>query len=196
MRTRTYRPIEVPIRLHLEYNQITVGELSNVLRHWQVVLRSAWKESMQLKTSEEMPAGNVPTVRLLISSASTENSFDIITDFATRAVFLGSAVVGPLVRWPVIARNAYGFLFNIWEHNRDESSEYNGEPHLYIRGRNSQEMRVPAEILADSRCAEQVVKLWKIANSGDIKITVDETISQSDDFPTLGEQASIRLDDE
>ena len=196
MKTTLYRPINVPIRLHLEYQQMTVGELSNILRNWQVVLRSAWEESLQLELSDGVSSRSVPTTRILTVSTSTENSLDLIADFAIHAVLFGSATVGPVVTWPSVVRNTYGFLYDVWEYRRSRHSDPEKHQYVYIRGRGSPEMMVPAHLLANSKCGERVERLWEIANSGNIEITVDATADQSDGPESPTRQVSLRFNDE
>ena len=45
MRTENYRQIEAPVKLLLEFEHLTVGELSNVLRQYQALLPAAWRDT-------------------------------------------------------------------------------------------------------------------------------------------------------
>ena len=117
LRSRRYRSIDAPIKLKLEFNEITVGELSSLLRQWQALVRSAWRESYGLSNS-----GRVPTARILVVSASTENSFEILTDIAI-PLSIATAFMGPFKDWPRIARTAWSFLELAWTERTDRSDE-------------------------------------------------------------------------
>ena len=167
MKTTGYRPISVPIKLHLDFDQMTVGELSNILRQWQALLRSAWRESYELVYSPR-----VPTVRLLTVSASTENSFDLLSDFAIPAVLYTTAVAGPILEWPSVARTAYYYLASIWE-PKGERYQADDSRHIVIIGGDTPAMRLPVAALGDTEVGERVENLWSTANSGEINITVE-----------------------
>ena len=97
MRTGSYRHIEAPVRLSLEFEHLTVGELSNVLRQYQALLRAAWRDAgrdQDIRT---------PPVRLLTVSTSTDHSFDLISEFAIPAYHFSTALVGPVTSWMTVS---------------------------------------------------------------------------------------------
>ena len=167
MRTRGYQPISVPAKSHLDFDQMTVGELSNILRQWQALLQSAWRESYELAYSSR-----APTMHLMTVSASTENSFELFSDFAIPAVYVANVILGPVKDWLPAAMNAYRYLASAWEsRSRQPLAESSG--HVLIRGGDSPEMMVPVSALRDTEVGPRVETLWSIANSGLIKVTVE-----------------------
>ena len=167
MRSTRYDPLDTPIKLHLEFKQITVGEISSVLRQWQAILRSAWREAYELQFS-----GSVPTARIIAVSVSTEHSLDILSDIAIPALHLSVATIGPIKDWRTVTRSAYGYLNSVWSQKAEE--EY-GAPSqtMRMRGGDVPELDIPVDALRDSKTADRIETLWRIANSGEIDITVE-----------------------
>ena len=172
MRNSNYKPIGVPINLHLEFDQMTVGELSSILREWQALLRSAWREWYEIQYS-----GKAPTARLLAVSASTENSLDLLSDLAIPTLYFTTQVLGPAKDWPAVVGSAYHYLHSVWsqKERRYEDGDFR---HVYIRGGFTLELLVDRASLKDSETGERIEKLWKIANSGFIDMTVEEQDDQ------------------
>lgn len=162
MKFTNYESIDEPIRLHLEFDQITVGKLSSILGQWQVVLRSAWRESYELQL-----VGRAPTARVLTVSTSTKHSFDLIAEF----VILSTSFLGPIYNWPSLVRTAYGYLGSVWL-LKERQSEREDSGHAFIRGVQSAELDVPIDALKDSGTGQRIERLWEIANRGSINITV------------------------
>ena len=88
MKSTRYVAINTPIKLHLEYSKMTVGELSNILRHWQALVRAVWREAYELEHGAKAPNTHVMTV-----ASSTENSFDLISDFALQMALIANLVL-------------------------------------------------------------------------------------------------------
>ena len=88
MKATNFVQIGTPIKLHLEYDKMNVGELSVILRNWQALLRSVWLESYRIQRNA-MP----PTTRVLTSAASTEHSFELVSEYAIPALVIATAVL-------------------------------------------------------------------------------------------------------
>ena len=175
MKSTSYKPIDVPIKLHLEFNQITAGELSNMLRQWQALLRSAWRESYGLNYR-----GRIPNARILVVSASTENSCTFLTDIAL-PLAITTSLMGPVKDWPTAAMTAYHYLGSVWsiKKSRDDSA---ASSHLYIRGGETPELIVSADDLKESETGQRIERMWNTANSGGLAVTVqslDDDVEES-----------------
>ena len=175
MRARNYKPIGVPIKLHLEFDQMTVGELSSILRQWQAILRSVWRESYEIQFS-----GKAPTARLLTISTSTRNSCDLVSDFAIHTLNFSTILFGPVATWPSVVGSAYDYLGLVWSQRR-EQSEHDDLGHVFIKGGQSPELQVKARALRDSKAGPRIETLWKTATSGSIGIVAEVLGDQRDD---------------
>ncbi len=173
MKSTSFKSIGAPIKLQLEFKETTVGELSNILRQWQVLLRTAWRESYEINYP-----GSAPNPRILVASASTENSFEILSDISLPVMYV-TAIFGPVVGWPAVARTAYRFLALVWSEKKDQNESLASE-HVYLRGGESPELRVNADVLKDSETGERLERMWAIANSGGFELTVEEPENDED----------------
>ena len=151
MKTKSFRSIDVPIKLRLEFDDITLGELSNFLRQWQALLHAAWRESFELSD-----LGRAPRVHILVASASTENSFDILSYIALHSDYF-EAVFGPVKDWASSVRHVLSFLGLVWS-RREARIARDDSDRLYIRGGDSPEMSVGVDILRDSEAARRTAK--------------------------------------
>ena len=176
MKSTDFKSIGAPIKLRLEFDETTVGELSSILRQWQVLLRTAWRESYEISYQD-----SIPNARVLVASASTENSFEILTDYALPVTYV-VAIWGPVIGWPAVARIAYRYLASVWS-EKEEQNDVVASDHVYLRGGESPELRVPADILRDSETGERLERMWEIANSGAINLTVE--VPDDNDEDTL-----------
>ena len=165
MKTKRFRSIDIPIKLRLEFDDITLGELSNFLRQWQALLRAAWRESFELSD-----LGSAPRVHILVASASTENSFDILSYIAIHSDHV-AAVFGTAKDWAPSVRDVLSFLGLVWS-RREAQIARDDSDRLYIRGGDSPEMSVGGDLLRDSETGRRIQHLWEIANSGAVKITI------------------------
>ena len=154
----------MPIKLHIEFDQITVGELSNYLRQWQALLRVAWRESYELHSSDR-----VPNSHILVVSASTENSFEIIA-----CVAIAANLFGPAMSWPDVAKRTFRYLHSVWSDKEKRFPEESSN-HTYIRGGESPEIRVSDDILRDSDAGDRVVTMWRIANGSNVRLRIEES---------------------
>ena len=173
LKSTSYKSIDAPIKLRLEFDVTTVGELSSILRQWQVLLRTAWRESYEINYQ-----GSAPNARILVSSASTENSFEILTDIALPL----AAIFGPVKEWPAVARTAYHYLASVWSEKEDQDYTIDSD-HVYVRGGETPEIRVSAAALKDSETGQRLERMWEIANSGAIRLTVEELDDEDDQSP-------------
>ena len=181
MWSNAYSHMGVPIRLHLEFSQMTIGELSGVLATWQALLRAAWRESNELSLGR-----TGPQARMVVEATSAANSFDMVSDIAVNLT-TATALVGPVRDWPALARASYRYLGSVWrEQERREPSLASGHAlyaqdevdmagALYMRGGRVPELIVGTDSLAQRGVAEQVVRLWELANRGGITLTVDDS---------------------
>ena len=162
------RVLNAPIKLHLEYRQMTIGELSNILRHWQALLRAVWRDSYELQHSDR-----APNARVLTIATSTENSLDLISDYAIPGLVIANLFLGPVTDWPRQARMAYAYLSRLWESKKEERIG-EGDVGVTIIGGRTPFMRFPAETLENDATARRLAELWRIANSGSISVTFEE----------------------
>ena len=177
MKATNYTQINAGIKLHLEYDKMTVGELSNITRQWQALLRAAWRESYQ--TVDSRPA---PNARVITITASTENSFELTAQYALLTIVITTAVLGPMVDWPGLARAAYRHIQNKLEGSR-ETGSVRDEGRIYMRS-GDREVNLPNQVLADDETGERARKLMETFFSGGISGTIEEI-----DEPDSGEDA-------
>ena len=178
MRSTNYIPIEAPINLHLEFDQMTVGELSNLLRQWQALLRAAWLESWELGFS-----GRAPTPRLLVVSASTESSYNILSDIAIPALYFTTSVLGPIVQWPSVGRQAYGYLGSMWRSREKLRSEREESERVFIMGRDMAVFSASVDALRDSVVGPRLERMWDTANGGSVNMTVEVPGVEPEELP-------------
>lgn len=193
MRSRSYRRIEpaMAIRLSIEFDELTVGELSNILRQYQATLRTAWKiEASDLR----MPT--VPGPRLLTGLVSSRNSLEIVTEFALHAAMLSNFFVGPVANWPDVVRGTFHRLQAATSRMRigarpagrrgadPTDSDDSFDRRIVIQGgyRPRLELRDPS-VLTEEPIARGVTELWRIAQGGqtDIILELLESDDQRDD---------------
>ena len=167
MRSTNYTQINEPIKLHLEYDKMTVGELSNITRQWQALLRVAWRESYEAEHG-----GTAPNARVLTVAASTENSFELISEYAIPTILFATVVFGPVVNWPGLARAAYTRIRN--RLGGASEREPWSEDRIYMRAAD-REINLPADVVADDETTERIIKLLKTLNSGRIIGTIGDT---------------------
>ncbi len=194
MKSTAHVAITAPIKLHLEYREMTVGELSNILRHWQALLRVAWREAYELQHGRRAPKPRVFTV-----AASTGNSFDLISEYALPWILIASQILGSATDWHRQARIAYGYLSHIWKIKSGEYVEREptleegfegelairentdvGEQQVTIIGGDKPAITFPSHILDQSETSGRLLQFWKIANSGDIAATMQEIHDTND----------------
>ena len=174
MKSTDFKSIGAPIKLRLEFDETTVGELSNILRQWQVLLRTAWRESYEINYRV-----SPPNPRILVSSASTENSFEIITDISLPLTVVGG-ILGSDTDWVDVARTAYRYLASIWSEKKDDDYA-EASDHVYIRGGKDPELIASPDALRDNETGERIERLWKTANSGGINLTIEEPDDEDED---------------
>ena len=110
MRGRGYQPINVSIRLRLEFEHLTVAELSNILSNYQRMLRAAWRETLH-----DWQVEHSPSVRLVVSGASSGSSpVDIWVNYIIPGIHLGRALVGLIKDWPDFVKAIFNYVKKHW----------------------------------------------------------------------------------
>ena len=168
MKSTRYAAVNAPIKLHLEYGNMTIGELSNILRHWQALLRAVWRESYEIQHGVKPPNARVLTI-----ATSTENSLDLISDYAIQWAFIVNLILGPAVDWPGQARMAYAYLSLLWE-SEEEKRKGESFERVTITGGETPSLTFPARTLENEEAARRLRELWRVANSGNILVTFEE----------------------
>ncbi len=186
MKSTRYAAINTPIRLHLEYGKMTVGELSTILRHWQALLRAVWRVAYELQHDDK-----APNIHVLTVTSSTENSFDLISDYALQTAVVANLALGPVSDWPRQARIVYAYLAHILEKVRNERPKA-GLERVTIIGQNTAAITFPSHLLENEEIAGRLTGLWEIANGGDISITAEE-VSELDTTEGTDDEAETRL---
>ena len=166
MRTENYRQIEAPVKLLLEFEHLTVGELSNVLRQYQALLRVAWRDTGRAQ------AIRTPPVRLLTVSTSTDHSFDLISEFAIPALHFSTSLFGPVISWPSFANSTFQYVIAAWSRlARNPEARRSGQ--VFIKGVGGTELHVPVSALQETNTARSIENLWAIAHRGRISVTLE-----------------------
>ena len=173
MKSTSYAAVNAPIKLHLEYSKMTIGELSNILRHWQALLRAVWRDAYELQHGVSAPNTHVLTI-----ATSTENSLDLISDYALPGAIIANLILGPVTDWPGQARIAYAYLSLLWETERGARPE-EGNEHVTITGGKTPVITFPSHLLENEAIAGRLGAFWRIANSGNISFTVEEVNDSS-----------------
>lgn len=166
MKSTSYTRISATVKLHLEYNQMTVGELSNILRHWQALLRVAWMEVYESEHDHD-----APKPRILISAASTDNSFDLISEYAIPTVMHSAAVFGPLINWPRQAITVYNFIKAKLQETKEARFNQNYD-RVYLRV-GDREIDAPVHALQDTTAGSRIENLLAIMVSGDVDMDIE-----------------------
>lgn len=179
MRTKNYQQIEVPYRLLLEFDFITVGELSNILRNYGALLRSAWRDTYQKTQFHDSPNS-----RLITTSASTQHSFELVTQYAIPALFFSTQFLGPVKDWPSIARATFENIISKWS-RLARRTEARGSGEVFIQGGATPQLQIPLYALENDDLANRITALWAIAQSGKISLTVE--------LPNEDERATYRV---
>ena len=169
MKSTVYKSTGVSITLLLRYNNITVGEVSSILREWQALLRAAWNEAYEIDNGRK-----APTVRLLTTATSSMHSIELVAEYAIHAANFASdiaPVLGPAIDWPKQAATAYGYLEHLWrrERKRREGNESIGQ--IEITGRHGSSIRFPSNVLERENTARRLLQFWDVANRGDIEVS-------------------------
>ena len=173
MKSTSYAAVNAPIKLHLEYSKMTIGELSNILRHWQALLRAVWRDAYELQHGVRAPNTHVLTI-----ATSTENSLDLISDYALQGAIIANLILGPVTDWPRQARIAYAYLSHFRETEREARLE-EGQEQVTITGGKTPLIAFPSHMLENEAISERLVEFWRIANSGNISVTVEEVNASS-----------------
>ncbi len=164
-REEEYESVGYPIRLHLEFRTLTVGELGAFLIAYQAALRSSWDlagktvDIIALKRSD---------VRLNLASVSSQHSISIDATFAIQTLFVATAFFGPVKDWPSFTQLVFGYLGNALTHSASEKGQAD---QILIRGGRDPMLVMPAHILQDERASRTVEKLWDVAQSKNIDNT-------------------------
>ena len=164
MKATNYAQINAAIKLHLEYDKMTVGELSNIARQWQALLRAAWRESYAAERGR-----TAPNARVLTVAASTENSFELVSEYALPTLVFATMVLGPIVTWPGLARAAYARIRN----RMDSIIETVPEGRTYMRV-GDREVNLPDDTFADDETAERARRFLETLISGQIVGAIED----------------------
>ena len=135
-----------------------------------------------------------PNARVLLSSASTEHSCDVLCEFAIPALYFATAIAGPVTDWPDHITIVYSYLFarlrgypeipTTSEERIRTLPEARGrypaggsetqEGGLFIQTANGAVMELDdVTALADDAVGQRIENLLTIANGGSIDITIE-----------------------
>ena len=178
MKSTAYTGIGAPIRLRLEYGNLTAGELGGILIQWQALLRRTW-HSVYLQDYDAGP----PTVRLFTKSVSSEHSIEIVTDFAILSGLLQQgpeAMVSayhllseaPLREWSTFGRTVHAYLAKIWRVQQGRSESISYDNRIVIRGGQDPSISLHLDALEDKETAERLLKFWDTANRGNVVASI------------------------
>jgi|SRR3990172_1223929 len=167
MRGPGYQAINVSIRLRLEFEHLTVAELSNILANYQRMLRAAWRETLHDQKVEKSP-----TVRLVVTGASSGSSpLEVWVNYVLPGIYLGSAMVGPVKDWPSIVKSIFDYVRELWwvlgQRPDDPLSD-----RVMITGGSHPQLNIPLSALHNRSTAREIQNLWSVAQKGRIKLTI------------------------
>lgn len=167
MKSKDHSRTEVPIRLHLEFDQLTVGELGRFLMVWQALIRAAWLESYEFNIG-----GTGPEARVVVETVSSGNSLDVVSEIAVNLSTFASSIRD----MRVLAHACYRYIGAVWL-ARERRQPDLAASHVFVRGERGAEIIVPVDVLAGSETGGRIERMWSVANSGGITITVERVRS-------------------
>lgn len=173
MRGRGYQPINVAIRLRLEFEFLTAAELSNILTNYQRMLRAAWRETLHDQHVDKSPA-----FRLVVTGASSSSPLEVWVNYVLPAVYFGTAIVGPVKDWPGFVKAIFAYVRAVWSATGKGPGDSSSD-HIIITGGSDPQLNIPVSALHDRRTAQHIKELWSVAQKGRIKITIK--IEDTDD---------------
>lgn len=163
MRSGHYETIGAPVRLRIDYEVLTLGELSNILRRWQVLLRSAWKDNWLQRHGPEPPY-----VRVFTSTINSGSPIDLLSDFALPLSII-TAVFGPVIDWPSRGREAIDFLSQRLRQQRELEND-----RIYLELGERPVMDFPARVTERTENTDNLIRIIEAARSGNFSLTIGE----------------------
>ena len=182
MKSGQHETIGAPIGLHLDYELLTLGELSKLLGQWQALLRCAWREHWRLRYGPEPPP-----VRVFTSSISTGNSIDVTSDFAM-ALSLITAVVGPPIDWPRRGREAFEFISHRLQRQQKVEND-----RLYMELGDQPVLDFPTHITESDETTERLVRIINAAKTGNIRMTADRRTTEWSGQTDIADSLLVRV---
>ena len=176
MRGRGYQPINVSIRLELEFEFLTAAELSNILAIYQRMLRAAWRETLHDQHVDKSPA-----FRLVITGASSSSPLEVWVNYVLPAVYFSSAIAGPVKHWPGFVKGSFNYVRAVWSATGKGPGDSSSD-RVIITGGSAPQLNIPVSALHDRKTAQHIKELWSVAQKGRIKVTIK--IEDTDD--TIG----------
>ena len=156
------------VRVHLEYEQMTVGQLGRYLDGWQALLRTAWREE-----AERLEGRHIP-VRVFPARIATGESIDVLMEYAVKTyeIFMqaGGAVMIAVAAKRLIAGAAEHLL------RRDKSLAEN----FSITSGPAQSVSAPGVVLASERMTANLVQVIEATQrmGGIMRAEMDEDDSR------------------
>ncbi len=107
-RPKRFHPISHPIRLHLEFEELTGGQLAYYLNAWQALLNRAWQEYYAREFRQPAPRSHV-----IVTTGTSDKSVELCTLLAI-PVGLAQSFVAQNLNWQIVANGALHFLRSRW----------------------------------------------------------------------------------
>lgn len=96
--------VDSPVRLYLEYEVITLGELASITRAWDVTIKAFFREEVRRRGTTRLPG-----LAMVARRVTTPSSSELIADVAL-AISVFNAVGGPLVSWKAMVAASVSHL--------------------------------------------------------------------------------------
>jgi hypothetical protein len=179
MRGRRYQPINLSIRLRLEFDFLTVAEFSNTLAIYQRMLRAAWRDTLNDHAVTESPA-----FRLVVTRASSSSPLEVWVNYILPTVYFSSAIAGPLKDWPGFVKAIFAYLRGLWSAIGKDPANLPSD-HIVITGGSVPSLNIPVSALHNRKTAQHIKELWSVAHSGRINLSIKiEGTDESIDYKT------------
>ncbi|GEM_PF-4082264 len=161
MKQGTYQRINQTLRVHVQYEYLTLTELSNLIRAYESALLSLW----QSETRRFSSVIQVPRAKLVVNEIHTGNSIDLLTQYAIPALYFTTAIAGPVYDWPGVVGHSFSRLCALLRgySNIPEMAGY-----VEIEGGTSPYARIPLAALADERITRRVMRLLREIKSTNV----------------------------
>jgi hypothetical protein len=142
VRGRGYQPINMAIRLRLEFEFLTAAELSNILTNYQRMLRAAWRETLH-----DQGVSKSPSVRLVVSGATSGSSpLDMWVEYVLPAVYFTSAIAGPIKDWPGFVKGTFNYVRAVWSATGKSPGDSSSD-HIVMTGGSEPKLNIPVSAL-------------------------------------------------
>ena len=153
MRQKQIRAVWRPLRLHLEFEKLSAGEVGSIMTAYQAPLRQAWRSEIRRLGISRPPS----EPRVILTSLSTASSLDLLADYGLPALVVSTSLLGPVRNWPAIASGSLRYMaYELTAIARREPGRQ-----MRIVGPAGTQLELPVDVLEDLDLARRAHRFWK-----------------------------------